>query len=153
MKRLSPLVLIASLLLLACNHEEPHTKFIHPPEWVGEVTIYYNKPNGQKEIGKDGWVILRISDKGECFTALPYTPGWIIPHKTWKFYEIYSQDSMTEIDDFDKKEYFEDLFHNANRKYVFFTGSGFENNAEGSNPNWIMKYKIDSGKNYKKYNY
>jgi hypothetical protein len=66
---------------------------------------------------------------------------------------MYSQDSLTDIGEFDKKEYFEDLVHNTNQKYVFFTGSGFENNAEGTNPSYIMTYKIDSGKNYKKCNY
>ena len=139
------------ILLLACNHEEPRTKFIHPHGWVGEVTIYYNKPGGQKEKDRDGWVIQWISDKGECYSALPYTTGWIIPHKTWKFYEVYSKDSMTELDEFYKMEFLKDSAHNANRKYVFYTSSGFENNAQGTNPNWLMRYAIDSGKNYMKY--
>jgi hypothetical protein len=153
MKHALLLLLLPSSVLTACNHELPRTKFIHPRGWIGEVTIYYNKPNGQKAKDKDGWIIQRISDKGECFSALPYEAGWIIPHKTWKFYEIYSPDSMTGIDEFDNNRYVEDLSHNANRKYVFFTGSGSEQKEIGANPNWFMTYKIDSGKNYKKYNY
>ncbi len=150
MKRVLLLLFVAPPLLLACDHELPRTKFILPHGYVGEMSIYYDKPNGQKEIDKGGWVINRISEKGECFSAFPYKAGWTIPHKTWKFYEIYSKDSITEIDEFDEKEYFEDPTRNANRKYVFFISSGFENKG-GNNPNWFLRYYIDSAKNYKEY--
>ena len=56
---------------------------------------------------------------------------------------------MTEIDEFDEKEYFENPTRNANRKYAFHNSSWFENNKEGTNPNWFLRYYIDSGKNYK----
>ncbi len=115
------------------------------------MIIYFNKPNGQKDIDKGGWVIDRISDKGECFSAFPFPEGWSIPHKTNKFYEVYSKDSMTGFNEFFEKEYFDDPVHNANRKYAFFHSSGFEDNAEGTNPHDFVRYHIDSGKNYKKY--
>ena len=151
MKRVFVLLLVTSSLLQACTSELPRTKFILPHGYVGKMSIYYDKPNGQKEIDKDGWVINRISEKGECFSAFPYEAGWTIPHKTWKFYEIYSKDSITELNEFYEKEYFEDPTHNANRKYVLHISSGFENNSEGTNPNWSLRYCIDSGKNYEKY--
>lgn len=151
MKHLFPLFLVASSLLPACSHELPHTRFILPHGYVGKMTIYYNKPNGQKEIDSDGWVINRISEKGECLSVFPFTTGRTIPHKTWKFYEIYSKDSMTEIPEYDKNEFLKDPYRNANRKYAFYHSSGLENNAEGTNPNYTLDYYIDSGKNYKKY--
>src|SRR5215831_18229090 len=101
------ILLIGSLFLSACNHELPRTKFIIPHGYIGKMTIFYDKPEGQKEFDKDGSVINRISEKGECFSAFPFTTGWAIPHATFRFYEIYSKDSMTEIDEFDDREYFE----------------------------------------------
>ena len=151
MKQFLFLFFSAPLVLASCTHELEHTKYILPARYIGKMTIYFNKPNGKHEIDKDGWVIDRISDSGEYFTSSPMTPGWTIPHKTWKFYEVYSKDSMTEIPEFDENEYLKDPYHNRNRKYAIFRSSGFKSNNDGTNPNDLMVYDIDSGKNYKPY--
>lgn len=137
-------------LLISCNNELRCERHFIPKGFMGKVTIYFNKETGQKEFDKEGCIVYRISEKGECLSALPFKEGIANPHKTYRFFEVIDKYNVKEIPEFDVSEYLQDSINNARRKYVFFTASGYEN-PTGSNPNYVLEYYVDYGRNYKNY--
>jgi len=121
-----------------------------PGNFTGKMTIYFNKKSGQKECNKEGCEIFRISEKGDCESAFTLREGFAYPRKTFRFFEVFKNDSIAEVPEFDKNEYLENPVKNQDRKYVFYSSSGYEDST-GSNPNYTLVYYVDYGKNYKNY--
>jgi len=114
---------------------------------MGNVVIYFNQKNGQKQFDKDGCIVYHISDKGECFSALPLKEGTAYPNETFKYFEVINNDSLSEIFEFYKYEYLKDTIANRQKKYIFFISSGY------TNPNYTFEYCVDYGMNYKNHPY
>jgi hypothetical protein len=138
------------LLFTSCTHELICARYFIPADFIGKMTIYFNKKDGQKEFDSEGCEIYRISEKGDFLSAFPLEQGFAYPHKTFRFFEVFKNDSVVEIPEFGKHEYLGDPTKNQDKKYVFYRGSGYEN-LNGSCPNYILVYYVDYGKNYKNY--
>lgn len=146
----NPLLLAFTLLLLpSCNHEAKCTRWLIPADYIGKVVVYFDKKDGQTEFDKEGCLVYRISKKGEYYSALPMDEGWDIPRKTSRFFEVFSKDSVREMQEFDEREYYMDSVNNGDRKYVYYGSSGYANNSAGTDPNITLVYYVDFGKNHK----
>jgi hypothetical protein len=145
MKKHPFLFIMGAWLWSSCTHELRCARFYIPADFVGKMTLRFNKNDGQNEVDKDGCVVYRVSEKGECRTIQPFVQGYSYPHKTFRFFLVSGRDSVIEIPEFFKSEYMGDPFRNGERKYVFFRSSGFED------PDDVVVYYVDWGKNFKRY--
>ncbi|OQP63672.1 DUF6843 domain-containing protein [Niastella populi] len=153
MKRELALFLVWALLFVSCNGELQCARFFIPAGYTGKIVVYFDKKDGQRELDKDGCIIHRFSDKGECYTAFPFEEGgFAYPHKTFRFFEVFKNDSTREMPEFDLKEYSIDISRNMDRKYVFYYSSGYIDTTSAG-PSHILAYYVDSGKNYSKYGF
>lgn len=144
-------IVIGSLFFLTCcNDTLKCERHFIPNGFIGKVKIYFNKKNGQRQFDKDGCIIYNISTQGECLSSLPYKEGLRYINNTFRYFEIINKDSVREIPEFDKYAFLDDTVNNMQKKYVFFTASGYQN-PTGSNPNHVFEYHVDYGSNYKNY--
>jgi hypothetical protein len=134
-------------ILSGCTNELKCERHFIPKGFIGEVKVYYDKKNGQKEYDSNGCIVYHISKDGKCLSFFPWKEGIADPNKTFKYFEIQDNNKVCEIQEFYHYYYDKDSLINRNKKYMYFLAGGYEM------PNWVSEYAIDSGKNHKKYGY
>ena len=144
------IIVFTVLFFASCNNTLQCERHYLPKGFIGKVTIYYNQNDGQNETDKNGCIIYKISEKGECYSVFPLKPGFAYPNKTFKYFEVYGKDSLQDLQEFEKYDYLSDSITKMNRKYVFFISSGYHN-PDGNHPNYEVEYAVDYGKNHEKY--
>jgi hypothetical protein len=147
MKLLISISILICCFIPSCDNTLQCERHFISKGYVGKVVIYFNQKNGQRQFDKDGCIIYNISEKGECFSSLPYKEGTAYPNKTFKYFEVITKDSVNEIFEFEKNEYLRDTVGKKQKKYVFFLSSGY------SAPNYTFEYYVDYGINYKNHLY
>jgi hypothetical protein len=133
------------LLVYSCDRTLRCERHYIKKGFIGKVVIYFYEAKGQNNSDDQGCIVYDISEKGECFSALPYKEGTAYPKKTFKYFEVISKDSLKEIFEFEKNEYLQDTLQNKEKKYVFIRGGGLINSK------FIFEYYVDYGRNYIKY--
>ncbi len=107
------------LCLFSCNDKLQCERHFIPKDFKGKVTIYFDQKGGQRQFDKDGCIVYKISEKGECFSAIPYKEGVRYINKTFRYFAVITKDSIKEIPEFEKSEYIQDTINNQHKKYVF----------------------------------
>ena len=144
-KILISIYFFAILCLFACSDELQCERHFIPHGYFGKVTIFFNQKNKERKLDKEGCRIYEIPGDGKYFTSFPYKEGSSIPNQTLRYFEIINKDSVKEIFQFEKNAFLQDTITNKNKKYVFFTASGYRN------PGYFFEYYIDYGSNFRKY--
>ncbi len=146
-KTVSVFICLLSFVEYSCDNTIKCERHFFTPNFTGNVEIYYNQENGQKQYDKNGCIVYEIPENGKCLSALPFIEGTSYPGETLRFFERVSGDSLKEIPEFSEHEYLKDTIGNKEKKYVFFVSSGY------SKPYYTFQYDVDYGANYKKHNY
>jgi hypothetical protein len=143
------LILIAGLVccFMACNDSLPCEKHYLKKGFTGKVTIYFDWKNGQHQLDSNGCIVYDISEKGECMSAFPFKEGNRFLKGVFKCFEITNKGNQLEIPIFLKDQYLQDTLKGKQKKYVFFTASGYQN-PDGLHPNYLLEYYVDYGVNY-----
>lgn len=129
-----------------CNDTLQCERHFLPKGYIGDVTIYFDQKNGQKEFDKNGCIIYYISLAGKCISALPLKEGITYPNITFKYFEFINQNKVKELREFDPNEFYSDSVKNRYKKYIYFIASGYKS------PYYCYEYYVDYGINHKKYN-
>lgn len=68
--------LLSIIVLIGCNNAEREVVIV-PNNYVGQIVIVYNQPNGAGPIYEDGKRIYKIPLNGILKTQFSPNPGWI----------------------------------------------------------------------------
>lgn len=143
-------ILIGFIILcftISCDNELRCERHFIPQGFVGKVTIFYNQKNGQKTFDRDGCIVYKISNNGACYSSLPLISGTAYPNKTFRYFEVITEDSVIEIPEFNENEFLKDTATNNLNKYIFYLSSGYEA------PDYVYQYYVDYGINYRSHFY
>ena len=135
--------------IFSCNKSQCERHYVKEG-YIGEVTIYYDQKNGQKQFNKEGCIEYYITNSGEYYSSLKYIDGKSYSSPLFKCFELDKEGRVKdEIALFTRNWFTEDLSTDS-IKYVFLTSFGTKN-IDGQIPVDYFEYYIDYGYNYYKY--
>src|SRR5579871_6031275 len=102
------LYVVLAISSITCNNQLQCERHYIPKGFIGKVTIFFNQKNGQQEFDKNGCIVYKINENGNCYTSLPFKEGTAIPNETLEFFEIIGTDSVNQIFEFYQKDYLKD---------------------------------------------
>ena len=87
MKNITILLIIAELVLTACNKNDRCEKYFIANRFVGTINIYYDQKKGQGYSDESGCVIYKIPKSGICLSVLPFNDHGLLDDH-FAFFEV-----------------------------------------------------------------